>query len=117
MTEVALVTDHLSVADWPRSTVVGSTVNETMFGRPMDSFGLVAGPSVGVGTAARGGTFGFLLHPTPSAAIKTITPSTPQEFIVNIKILSRLCMKLLTPNWLFVLPLISKPCYCSRSEE
>src|ERR1019366_9051672 len=88
-----------------------------MFGRPMDSFGLVGGPSVGVGPAARGGTGGFFLHPTPSAAIKTITPSTPREFIVNIKILSRLCMKLLTPNWLFVLPLISKPCYCSAIRQ
>src|ERR1700722_19607406 len=87
-------------------------VKEATTGRPMPSLGLVAAPVVGPGPGGGGGSGAFLLHPTPSAAIRTIAPSTPREFIVSINILSRPCMKLLTPNWLPVFTLISKPSYC-----
>ena len=74
MTLVALVTDHFNVADCPRSTVLGSTVNATTVGRPKaPEFGLVS-PPVGAGTEACGGSGMGFLHPTPSAAIKTMAP-------------------------------------------
>jgi hypothetical protein len=48
----------------------------------------VLSPVVGTGAGAAGATGAFFLHPTPSAAIKTITPITPWEFILSINLLS-----------------------------
>jgi hypothetical protein len=83
MTLVAPVTDHLSVAVWPRSTVLGSTVNETIDGRPENVLDSVLGP-LGAGVRLGGGAGAFLEQPTPSAANRIIALKPPRKLTLDI---------------------------------
>src|SRR5579863_3552979 len=101
ITLVALVTDHFRLADCPRSTVLGSIVNETTVGRPVASLVLPLS-LIGGGVAALGRSGAFFLHPTLSAAIRTtapnIAPRMAGKLDLDIKKPPETFMKLLTPH-------------------
>jgi hypothetical protein len=85
ITVVAFATDQRKVADWPRSTVLGSIVNAVMVGRPSAPVPVFVLPPVVDGGAGGGASGAFFPHPTLSTAITTIALSTPGDLIFDIK--------------------------------
>jgi hypothetical protein len=73
------VTDHRNTADWPRATVVGSTANDAITGRP--ACGAAGAPAFVDGAGGGGGGIGVFL--LPQADAKTIDASARDSAKLN----------------------------------